>query len=155
MDNFLRGMMGSPGRDAFKFWHKHLAPDLYGADADLDLVSKRLPGIVARLDFKQPGDSVSFAEVLAYNHMREVGISVYLVIGEVPPRPRGMTKEEWKRELVTKGFRELTVVEYLGGDWKPDPPRYETRVVLEGVPPWEYLAWERELRAAREGGQVA
>ncbi|MBE3576897.1 MAG: hypothetical protein IMX00_04325 [Limnochordales bacterium] len=137
MGNYLRRLKGSTSRDEFKFWHKQLATDLYAMDVDLALVSKVVPGIVAILDYKQPYDRVTFAEVLGYNHFLNVGIPVYLLRGHAPE------------------FSELTVEEYMGGDWKPDPPRCETRVVLEKASPEEFLEWERKLRAAREGGQVA
>jgi hypothetical protein len=74
MDDNKLNCKGSPSRDAFKWWHKHLIETFYACDLDFVLVEKDFPGIVAILDYKQPGDTVTFSEALAYNRLVELGL---------------------------------------------------------------------------------
>ena len=127
MDWFKRNLRGSPSRDAFKQWHKTLFADLYACDADFVLVNKHPPGIVAVLDYKQPKDSTTFAEVLAYNAFINKGIQVFIVFGEEP-------------------FKKFDIHAYLGGDSVPEPPDVNLRFVRTTEGKLEFAQWERELR---------
>lgn len=125
-----RALRGSPARDAFKRRHKDFGA-LYASDADLCLVSKNPPGIIAYLDYKAPYDSVTFAEVLLYNDwMRRT--PVYIVEGADPERGP------------------FLVHRYEGGDWRPDPPKVQLRLVVE-CPNYEaFITWEEALRRRYE-----
>ena len=123
------GLRGAPRRDAFKHAHKaRLGPGgYYASDLDLVLVAKAPAGIVAFLDCKQPGEPLSFAEVLTYNGLLAVA-PIYVV--EVRDPEAGP----------------FAIRRYLGGDWHPRPP--EVRLEPIGVcPDWPaFGAWERSLR---------
>lgn len=135
MDVNKQFLKGSEKRDIFKQRHKMLDSGFYATDADLCLVSKFPPGIVAYLDYKGSGEPVTFTECITYNKwMREA--PVYIVEGENPES--GPFIVRW----------------YLGGNWKPDPPNisYGEAVFLEN---WiAFGDWERELRREyrRRGG---
>lgn len=130
MDAHTRALVGSPHRDAFKHWHKGLDRVFYGCDFDFVLVGKNPPRIIAVLDFKRPSEPVTFAEVLAYNNLLELGIPVYLV-STTPLLPP---------------YASITVRQYLGGDWRPAPPVCQVHSVLERVPPSRFEAWQRAIR---------
>lgn len=130
MDAHTKALVGSPHRDAFKHWHKSLDRGFYGCDLDFVLVGKSPPRIVAVLDYKKPHEPVAFSEVLAYNHLVESGIPVYLV-STAPLLPP---------------YTSLTVRQYLGGDWRPSPPVYQVHSVLNKVPPSRFEAWQRAIR---------
>jgi len=127
MDKAKRQLKGSPSRDAFKKWHKFLIDTFYASDIDFVLVSKNPPGIIAVLDYKKPGDDVTFAEVLAYNNLLELGLSVYIIVGNEP-------------------FDKLKIYRYLGGGWKPDPPKVSLRFVTETKSRADFATWEKRLR---------
>ena len=127
MDNHKMRMKGSPSRDAFKQWHKTLFSDLYACDFDFVLVKKNPPRIVAILDYKTPTDSITFAEVLAYNDLAERGIPIYIVVGNEP-------------------FETLKIYLYKSGNWKPESPTVNLQFVTETTSRLEYAMWERKLR---------
>lgn len=122
-----RTLRGSPARDAFKQWHKLLFCDLYACDADFILVEKNPPGIVAVIDYKAPGDIVTFSETLAYNAFLECGVNVYIVIGEAP-------------------FDDLEIYAYLGGDSVPEPPVVDLELIHVTHSKLEFARWEKQLR---------
>jgi len=127
-------MKGSPARDAWKHWHKSLSGSLYGTDIDFAFVGKYPPGIVAIVDYKQPWDRISFSEVLAYNDFLRWGKPVYIVEGRYMP-------DAWPP------FEKFTIRQYLGGDYKPDPPTVRLRVVLENITLKQYEQWEKQIRS--------
>ena len=131
MDEGKRNLMGSPFRDAFKKAHKDYNDgSCYASDLDLVLVVARPePGVVAFLDCKRPREGITFAEVLLYNALLQAtGRPIYIVHSPDP---------------VAGPF---SVYQYHGGDWKPDPPKTDTRFVKK-CHTWAELAlWEKELR---------
>jgi hypothetical protein len=126
-------LIGSASRDMFKWYHKnHLSKYFWCFDADLVMVEKNPPGIVAVMDFKETWDAVTFSEALGYNAFIERGIPVFLI---------------WSNVLdETNPFTLFSVTEYLGGDWRPNPPKIETRSVLDRVSRHEFEQWETEIR---------
>lgn len=148
MDKKKVNLTGSESRDRFKQLHKQkLHNQFYALDIDFALVEKHLdatecgealPLIVAILDFKLPNDTPTFSEVLAYNQFLEDNIPVYIV-------------ESASTEFVEKTPSEqrLTVYEYEGGDWRPDPPNWDGRVVLEEGTWSEFESWQDTLRIKR------
>lgn len=120
---------GSPNRDRFKRLHKDMGPGYNGCDLDFVCVDKYPPGIVCFIDYKTPSDSVTFAEVLCYNALKEVA-PLYIVEGQDPN---------------TGPFR---IVQYMEGDWRPEPPivKLEERYVAAN---WNELRkWEQGVRMA-------
>lgn len=137
MDDRKRRLKGSAARDDFKHWHKQppFPRSFYASDIDFALVSKRSGGrIIAILDYKQPGDRITFAETIAYNDLTKSGFSVYIITAPYHP----------EKELP---FEEFTIQRYLGGDWKPEPPRVKLEMILEKVSVSEFIAWEKCIRA--------
>ncbi len=120
-------LIGSESRDKFKWLHKQKLPsDCYAADADLMIVTKNPPRIAGLIDFKRGSDSITFAEVIAYNHLLDMGVSVYIVS--------------------SNDFETFDVERYLWGDFRPHPPEIVTERVVSGVD-WDGLGeWEREVR---------
>lgn len=126
MDEHKRQLKGSPSRDAFKRMHKELGPDLYACDLDFVLIEKvPTPDIIAALDYKQDGDTVSFAEVIVYNALIRRGIPVFIVKGPVETC-------------------EFAIGQYRGGHH--GKPRYRVDLVHETASKEEFEKWERSLR---------
>lgn len=123
-----RDLQGSPSRDVFKRCHKQkLDGKCYATDADLVLVGKNPPGIIAYLDFKLPADQVTFSEILAYNEWMK-SHPVYII--QSPDPERGP----------------FDVFRYLGGNWRPNPPVCELEQI-EWLLDWNGLQrFEDELR---------
>lgn len=133
---------GSESRDRFKYLHKHLlGKDAWALDADLMLVEKSpRPFIVALLDFKMPGDGISFTEAIAYSKMIELGVAVYLVEANV----------EFRDKESDPSTHLFDIYRLDSADYHPDPPTYTGEYVLNDVT-WEGLAaWEKSLRMARK-----
>lgn len=126
-DSSKRSLIGSESRDQFKREHKNHGRDLYASDADLVLISKTPPGVVAYLDYKIALDSVTFAETILYNEWMATR-PVYVIVGQNP---------------VDGPF---DVYRYEGGDWRPDPPQYDSRLVLHCATYADLAEWERKLR---------
>lgn len=126
MDTHTQGLIGSPARDKFKHWHKTLDNRFYALDADLFLVNKNPEGIIALLDYKRPSDTLTFTEVLAYNHLLRVGIQIWLIESIDCTR--------------------FTIAQYVGGDWHPRPPTFKLNTVLRNGTGKDYAEWEQELR---------
>lgn len=124
-----QGLKGSPSRDEFKRRHKDLSATFYAGDLDFVLVTKYpKAGIVAFLDYKRCGDQVTFAEAIAYNSLLSIA-PVYIVQGDNP------------------NTGPFTVLEYKGGDWRPEPP-VVSLIYCETVQDWRGFGnWERRLRA--------
>lgn len=135
MDERTRNLKGSPARDAFKHWHKSagLFPaQFYSMDLDLALITKSPPKIKAVIDYKEWHDkSPTFAEVIGYNHLLSLGIAVYIV-----------------RSSYLKGFEDLSIWQYLGGDWRPYPPKCELKLLIEHCTPIQFVKWETSIRSA-------
>ena len=130
VDDFRHSLSlrGSPRRDAFKHAHKaRLGAGYYASDLDLLLVAKEPERLLAILDCKQPGEPLSFAEVIAYNALAAL-VPVYVI------------------EVIDPETGPFAVLRYRSGDWRPRPPI----VQLERVRlcrDWEALrVWEDELR---------
>ncbi len=87
----------------FKRLHKNLASNFYGLDVDFCCVEKRPAGIAAFIDYKTPWEAITFSEVIAYNDLMALA-PVYVIRAADPERGP------------------FQVFEYLGGDFKPDPP---------------------------------
>ena len=122
-----RLLCGSESRDKFKRRHKDFAGNLYATDADLVLISKAPPGIVAYTDYKTEFDDVTFAEAICYNEWAKTH-PVYLIIGRDPEQ----------------GPFDIWL--YEGADWRPEPPIVTKSHVLR-CETWEALiAWEKQLR---------
>lgn len=131
MDDQKRGLSGSPARDGFKKLHKEICDaSFYGCDLDFLCVAKTPPGIVAALDYKEPRDTISFSEVIAYNDLLARDIQVFIV-----------------QSSHKAGFDKFTIMKYLGGDFRPNPPLCKLEAVLENVPPHRYREWEARLRS--------
>lgn len=128
MGKSKRDLRGSWKRDAFKYRHKRSLPgSFYATDADLCLVSKSPPGTVAYLDYKDPEDTVTFAEVIQYNEWM-AHAPVYIVEGKDPSNGP------------------FTILRYLGGEWRPRPPKVDLEFVTK-VENWhDFEAWESNLR---------
>lgn len=113
MDERTKQLKGSPSRDAFKLWHKTLDSSFYACDLDFVLVVHRpIARICAIIDYKRSGDTVSWAEILAYNNLTDAGWPVYLVNTE-PSEPPYLT---------------FSVRQYISGDWRCKPPKVETQL---------------------------
>ena len=126
MDNKTRNLRGSQSRDTFKYMHKQCcSPKFYASDLDFMLVEP--PGLVACLDFKLPGQEVTFAEVLAYNVLLKTS-PVYIV--ESPSPEAGPFK----------------IYQYLGGDWHSRPPSVELVFVCACEGWGAFSRWEGQLR---------
>lgn len=133
MEDRIKNLEGCPRRDKFKRWHKDGPRDFYALDNDLVLVQKYpVPHIVCVIDHKPMHERLRlrFTHVLTYSCYLEKGIPVYMV----------ETSDDLTR------FR---VYQYIGGDYRPDPPRFETTLVLEGGVS-EYWEWERNIRKERQ-----
>lgn len=134
MDQAKQALKGSPRRDAFKQWHKppNMPNDFYACDLDFVLVVKKpIARIVAILDYKRDGEGVTFSEVIAYNNLTDAGWPIYLVSTEPDMPP----------------YATFTVVQYVSGDWRPDPPKCELATVLTRVTHDVFRAWEAGLRS--------
>lgn len=143
----MEGIKGSPSRDLFKQLHRdHEETErwFYGSDVDFCFVTKRPePDIVAVLDYKQPADSVSFAEVIVYNSLLDAGFSVYIIEG---------------RSSITATEKEDHTFDIYQYERSPDnpvpsPPEINKTVVVEGVGWTGFFDWEQSLREQhRQGG---
>lgn len=143
MNERTKAQRGSESRDLFKYLHKNLLSSrFYALNSDLELVEKYpIPFIVARLDFKLEGDTISFSEAIAYNQLVSIPepyrIPVYII--------------EAKRPFVGAKVTEhrFDVYEYEYADWKPDPPRVKRKLLHQNLT-WEELGvWEDQLRNIR------
>ncbi|MBD3252010.1 hypothetical protein GF380_06215 [Candidatus Uhrbacteria bacterium] len=129
MDGKKLALKGSPSRDNFKHIHKRLNKRFYALDIDFVLVDKwPQPHIVAILDYKRPGDTVTFAEVIAYNAFINAGIKVFVVESE--------------------SLKTFNVYQYKGGDYKPHPPVVKLVKIRNGVDLAGFERWELKLRNA-------
>lgn len=136
MNDYKSNLKGSPARDLFKQLHKlKMPPWNYGCDLDFRLVDKKpTEHVVADLDFKREGDSITFAEVIAYNHDVRQGIPVYIITGQ--------------KEFTNLSPQEhrFSIDQYLGGDYRPYPPEPILERIRDNMT-WEELSkWENEVR---------
>lgn len=130
MNDHTKLQKGSPSRDEFKVRHKLLRKELWSLDIDFLFVEKSpYPDIIAAIDYKSHGDTLTFAEVIAYNALTIRGIPIYIVSGDAET---GEFEIKW----------------YVGGHHQK--PRYEL-VLMKTTANWkEFEAWEIELRAKRK-----
>ena len=132
MDENTKSQRGSPSRDLFKLKHKTLAANLWSLDIDFMFVEKLpYPDIVAAVDFKNgAGDSITFAEVIAYTALLNRGIPVYIVSGDPE-------------------VGAFSIFKYNGGCHKKPTTKLE---LLGTTVSWkEFEAWEQRLRKGRQG----
>jgi len=130
MDKGKKDLKGSPSRDLFKQLHKKNMPGgFYACDIDLTLVDKEPAGIRALLDYKNFQDIVTFSEVIAYNQLMEY-MPIYII--------------KSSREKIESG--PFYIFQYVGGDWKPEPPKVTLNQILKCKDWKELTDWEREIR---------
>lgn len=138
MNPIKQAWKGSPSRDLFKYLRKRLPGSFYALDADLELVNKNPPFIVARLDFKKAGDIVTFTEALAYNEMVEkhrIPVFIIEAVGEFLD--------------VHPSKHRFNVYEYHEADWRPQIPVVD-KTLLHSELTWPRLGkWEADLRKQR------
>jgi hypothetical protein len=135
VDRRKRNLQGSRKRDIFKRCHKELEGAFYASDLDLILVAKSPPGIVAILDYKAPGEAVTFTEAIIYNQLLAIA-PVYIVEAHDPEAGP------------------FTIRRYLGADWRPDPPRVRWGETVE-IANWEeFEEWERLLRQGHKSSKL-
>ena len=143
MNKRIKTQKGSESRDLFKYLHKNLlSSKFYALNSDLELVEKYpIPFIVARLDFKLEGDTISFSEAIAYNQLAGMPepyrIPVYII--------------EAKRPFVGADIEmhRFDVYEYEYADWRPDPPRVKRKLLCQNMTWKELGLWENQLRNIR------
>ena len=126
-----QNLKGSDTRDAFKHWHKTLDKSFYSCDIDFVFVVKKPHAhIVAVIDFKTGIDSITFTEVIVYNEIKEMGIPIYIVSANpsLPP------------------YVCMTIKQYMDGDWRPNPPHVNLKIILENITVEKYAIWEKDLR---------
>ena len=136
MDDNKKNLKGSERRDAFKCWHKTLSRFFYACDLDFVFIVKDPPKIAAVLDYKREREQVTFAEVIAYNHLLECKIPIYLI----------STDPDMPDESIEGGYKSITIRQYLGGDWHPEPPVVETKIIKQNITVAEYEDWEQSIR---------
>ena len=101
MDERKKTLEGSPNRDKFKRLHKQLSPQFYACDLDFVFVEKEpVPDIVLVLDYKMPGDGITFSETIMYCTLVRRGIAdagtfiIQEFIGGHHGKPRCMLRDE-------------------------------------------------------------
>lgn len=143
MDKY--NLKGSPSRDAFKFWHKQKRESFYGGDIDFFLIEKVYVNnhphakIIALLDFKTNTEKLTFVEVAAYEHFRNLGFQIFIIHANV------VFKNDNSVDLA-ESFQRFAIYKYIAGDWKPRPPRYELKTIKSNITPDEYWQWETNIR---------
>jgi hypothetical protein len=155
MNDRTKKQKGSKSRDKFKVMHKHImSKDCWALNSDLELVEKKpRPFIVARLDFKLDGDSISFTEAISYsqfiNMPPEHRIPVYIIEANREFRDYENDDADVGELLKHKDKHRFTIKKLLKADYVPDPPVTETKVMKENITWEELAAWEVGLRAHR------
>ena len=121
-------MIGSRKLDLFKRRHKDINSQFYASDGDLFLVEKYPPGIMACLDYKVPGDRLTFSEGILYNQFIK-DMPVFVVEGTDPEKGP------------------FTIKRILGINWGPEPVEVFFDNKEEAVRDWQELEkWEQRLR---------
>lgn len=129
-----RDLIGSPARDAFKHWHKTYGPkNAYGCDVDFLFVEKFPPGIAAGIDYKQPGDTIGFSEIIAYNAFLDAGIPMFIV------------ESHWVKDG-DRNFEQFSIFQYVGGDFRPNPPIPYFKTIKTKCSATDYWDWEMGVR---------
>ena len=134
-------LRGSKSRDTMRFWHKQppIPKNFYASDIDFILVEKYPPHVAAILDWKCPGDQVTFTECIAMNDFMNKGYLCYIIWGEheesVPGKPVLIRADIYR---------------YLGGNYRPEPPEIRTERVCQIENEAEWIRWERTVRNAKE-----
>jgi len=115
--------------------HKSINKYFYATDGDLCLISKKPPGTVAYLDYKDSGDKVTFSEAIQYNEWMNLA-PVYIVVGANPESGQ------------------FKISRYLGANWKPEPPTVKYGEVIYTKNWKDFEIWEESLRAeyTKRGG---
>lgn len=84
MNDNIKNLKGSESRDVFKWAHKNkMNAPFYASDADLCLVCDKPRGVVAYLDYKTNGDSVTYSERILYDEWT-VTKPVFIIQGNDP-----------------------------------------------------------------------
>jgi hypothetical protein len=145
--------------EVFKALHQRLAPsNYYALDADLILVEKIPPAtvyIVAHLEFKMGAEPVTFTQAVYFNQLVSAPVPwrvpVYIIRAREPydMPTTGTSRLSYDYCRHARETHRFDVVEYLYGDWKPEPPRVGVATVVENIGWSELVEWERELRQAR------
>ncbi len=158
---------GSPLNDWFRWWHKKLGPGFHGADLDLLLNGRDPAGIAAVLDFKGPDEEpLGFSHVQVYNGLMKrhriyvVELQNDVTWRDVPVGHNGQTWMQRLAEVVSEDDPRFLVSRYLGGDWRPNPPKVARTRAIEIVGLDQWREWERKVRrawacsplACRQGG---
>ncbi len=127
-----QGLMGSHSADVFKHARKKMSADLYATDLDIILIHKEGGNayITAVFDWKLPDDIVQFTSAVAYKFFTDLGIPVFVVVGNVKGN-----------EVVFP----LTITMIKNIDWKePTIEYHDTKVTVNS---WdEFEQRERKLR---------
>ena len=127
MNDATRMLKGSKSRDEFKRKQKDLDKSFYCCDMDLLFINKNPPAILAVIDYKQVSDLITFSEVIAYNHLRDMDLTVLIVQGDFETG-------------------EFVISEYIAGDWRPRPPVTQINCIAETFNWDEYEGWQRAFR---------
>lgn len=83
MNERTKSQKGSPARDSFKRAHKEINKSFYASDCDLCFISFEPEGVVAYIDYKKPGDSVTRTEEILYNEWTKTK-PVFVIEGPSP-----------------------------------------------------------------------
>lgn len=138
----LKGLQGSESRDVFKRIHRDhgkARPWFYACDIDFCLVAKEpQPHIVAVIDYKEPGDDISFTEVIVYNRLIRRGLPVFIVEGQT-----SITDTE-------KDDQSFDILQYQWGNLYSRPAEAFTKTVETGIGWDAFFDWEQEIRDFRE-----
>lgn len=126
MDKQKQNLKGSESKDEFKRRHKDLSPTFYCSDIDLVWVCANPPEVIAHIEFKTHGDSITFTQIILFNRLLSIA-PVYIV----------------------EGFPEtgeFYIREYLGGDSKSNPPTTKLKDI-KYLRNWnEFEVWEWDIR---------
>lgn len=93
MNDKLKDLKGSPKRDIFKWAHKNkINAPFYASDCDLCIVSDNPRGVVAYLDYKGSGETVTYTEHILYDEWSQTR-HVYIIEGSDPENGPFTVKE--------------------------------------------------------------
>ncbi len=120
--------------------HKNLGDGFWGMDYDFvwlgylyDSHGRIYKAPIAVVDYKRSvAEKLGFSHVCAYNHELKQGKRVFIIAGPSDGIP---TDEE-----------PFYVSEFLGGDYRPEPVVYNTKVVGVFRSMREFTEWQSELR---------
>lgn len=132
MGTDTKSLIGSKSHDCFRAFHKTaLDKSFYASDVDLMLISKNPPGIVAAIEYKTGSDTITFTETILYATFLKMNIPVYIVTSD------------WRG---SNAFTRFKVEKFLGGDWRPSPPKIKVQLVGKNMSQKAFERWEKGLR---------